>query len=129
MEPRDNRPDDGCGDVPGLHDLVEAGVLIPATRRVTEVIAARPPLKIENAQATKSAIDEHAPAARALPREMVDDTCELLKVTRCPHPPVKGVLEDGDGPVAKPCEVAKYLGRFAKDWHDGESMAPRATPG
>jgi hypothetical protein len=65
MEPRDDarqtaadRPDGGPGDVAELPHLVEAGVLIPATRRLAEVLAARPPLKIENASATISAIDE-----------------------------------------------------------------------
>jgi hypothetical protein len=54
MESRDDRPDDAAG----LQNLVEAGVLIPATRRITEVLAARPPLKIDDAQATAAAIDE-----------------------------------------------------------------------
>jgi hypothetical protein len=57
MESRGDKRDDGRDDVPGLQDLVEAGVLIPAPRRLTEVLAARPPLKIENAQAT-SVIDD-----------------------------------------------------------------------
>jgi hypothetical protein len=54
MESRDDKPDDATG----LQNLVEAGVLIPATRRLAEVLAARPPLKIENAPATISVIDE-----------------------------------------------------------------------
>jgi hypothetical protein len=58
MEPRGDKRDGGRGVVPGLQDLVEAGVLIPATRRLTEVLADRPPLKIENAPATISAVDE-----------------------------------------------------------------------
>jgi hypothetical protein len=64
MEPRDDgrqtagdRPDGGPGDVAELLHL-EAGVLIPATRRLSKVLAARPPLKIANASATISVIDE-----------------------------------------------------------------------
>jgi hypothetical protein len=45
-------------DVPGLQDLVEAGVLIPASRRMSEVLDSHPPPKIEDEQATTSAVDE-----------------------------------------------------------------------
>jgi hypothetical protein len=58
MESRGDGRDDGRGDVPGLHALIEAGVLVPATRRLTEVLATRAPLQVEGAQATISALDE-----------------------------------------------------------------------
>lgn len=58
MEARDGKPEDGRGNVPGLQDLVEAGLLIPATRRMTEVLQSRPLLTVDDERATMSALDE-----------------------------------------------------------------------
>ena len=58
MEASDGKPDDGRGAVPGLQEVVEAGVLVPAIRRMSEVLDSYPPLKIEDEQATTLAVDE-----------------------------------------------------------------------
>jgi hypothetical protein len=58
MAARDGKPEDGRGNAPGLQDLVEAGLLIPATRRMAEVLQSRPLLKVEGERATMSALDE-----------------------------------------------------------------------
>jgi hypothetical protein len=52
----DDERDDGRGDVPGLHELIEGGCWSgdPSADRV---LAARPHLKLEDAQARRSAID------------------------------------------------------------------------
>jgi hypothetical protein len=58
MEAPHGKPDEGRGNLRGLQDLIEAGVLIPATRRMTEVLDCRPPLKIEGEQASMPTLDE-----------------------------------------------------------------------
>jgi hypothetical protein len=45
-------------DVPGLTELVDRGVLLPATRRLSEVLAAHAPVKLADSQAGSRALDE-----------------------------------------------------------------------
>lgn len=47
-----------AGQLPGLTELVDRGVLVPAGRRLSEVLAAHPPVKLADAQATSRALDE-----------------------------------------------------------------------
>lgn len=45
-------------DLPGLTELVDRGVLLPATRRLSEVLAAHAPVKLSDPQAGSRALDE-----------------------------------------------------------------------
>jgi hypothetical protein len=47
-----------AGQLPGLTELVDRGVLVPARRQLSDVLAAHPPVKLEDAQATSRALDE-----------------------------------------------------------------------
>jgi hypothetical protein len=57
MEPRGDQQDDDRRDVPGLRKLVERGVVVPASRRLSQALAAQPSLRIEDAQAKTSVLD------------------------------------------------------------------------
>jgi hypothetical protein len=52
--------DRGSTDVPGLAELVDLGVLLPATRRLSEVLAVHGPVKLPDSQAGSRVLDEHA---------------------------------------------------------------------
>jgi hypothetical protein len=45
-------------DAPGLEELIERGVLLPASRRLADVLAAHPPLKLDQPAATAHALAE-----------------------------------------------------------------------
>jgi hypothetical protein len=45
-------------EVPGLAELVERGVVLPASRRLADVLAAHPPVRLDDPQATARALDE-----------------------------------------------------------------------
>jgi hypothetical protein len=45
-------------EVPGLAELVERGVVLPASRRLVDVLAAHPPVRLDDPQATARALDE-----------------------------------------------------------------------
>jgi hypothetical protein len=45
-------------DVPGLTELIDRGVVVPASRRLSEVLAAHAPVKVSDPQAGARALDE-----------------------------------------------------------------------
>ena len=45
-------------EVPGLAELVERGVVLSASRRLADVLAAHPPVRLDDPQATARALDE-----------------------------------------------------------------------
>jgi hypothetical protein len=45
-------------EVPGVAELVARGVLVPATQRLSDVLAEHPPVKLDDAQAAARALDE-----------------------------------------------------------------------
>jgi hypothetical protein len=45
-------------DVPGMSELVDRGVLVPATRRLSEVLAAHAPIKPSVPNAGSRALDD-----------------------------------------------------------------------
>jgi hypothetical protein len=45
-------------DVPGLAELVDRGVVVPAARRLSEVLAAHVPVKLADPRAGVRALDE-----------------------------------------------------------------------
>jgi hypothetical protein len=51
-------PRSASGQLPELSQLVDRGMLVPARRRLSEVLAAHPPVKLKGAQATSRALDE-----------------------------------------------------------------------
>ncbi len=52
------RIDSSVTEVPGLAELVERGVVQPASRRLVDVLAAHPPVKLDDPHATARALDE-----------------------------------------------------------------------
>jgi hypothetical protein len=52
------RADSPATEVPGLAELVDRGIVVPATRRLSVVLAEHPPVKLDDAQATARALDE-----------------------------------------------------------------------
>jgi hypothetical protein len=52
------RADSPATEVPGLAELVDRGIVVPATRRLSDVLAEHPPVKLDDAQATGRALDE-----------------------------------------------------------------------
>ena len=54
--PRENHQ--GSTDVPGLDELVDQGVLLPATRRLSEVLAVHGPVKLSDSQAGSRVLNE-----------------------------------------------------------------------
>lgn len=52
------RADSHVNDVPGLSELVDRGVVTPAARSLSDVLAEHPPLKLDDAQPTARALDE-----------------------------------------------------------------------
>jgi hypothetical protein len=52
------RTDSHVTEVPGLADLVDRGVVVAPTRRLSVVLAERPPVKLDDAQASSRALDE-----------------------------------------------------------------------
>jgi hypothetical protein len=48
----------GSADVPGLTELVDRGIILPATRRLSEVLAAHTPVKLSDPKAGSRALDE-----------------------------------------------------------------------
>jgi hypothetical protein len=52
------RTESSVTEVPGLAELVERGVVLPASRRLADVLAAHPPVRLDDPQATARALDE-----------------------------------------------------------------------
>lgn len=52
------RADNHTTDVPGMAELVDRGVIVPATRRLSDVLAEHPPVKLNDAQAATRALEE-----------------------------------------------------------------------
>jgi hypothetical protein len=52
------RADSHDPEVPGLAELVDRGIVVPATRRLSDVLAEHPPVTLGDEQAVVGALDE-----------------------------------------------------------------------